>query len=96
MATHSSTLAWIPWTEEPRRLHSPWGCKESDMTERLHFHFPALGIRPDSHLPTLCASSKPGVAPQQERTKGLNPVLQFMLDSSSKLLYLQGSRFPHV
>ena len=32
MATHSSTLAWkIPWTEEPGG--------ESDMTERLHFHF---------------------------------------------------------
>ena len=34
MATHSSTLAWkIPW-EEP----GPWGRKESDMTERLHFN----------------------------------------------------------
>ena len=38
MATHSSTLAWkIPWTEEHSRLLSPWGRKESDMTERLHF-----------------------------------------------------------
>ena len=39
MATHSSTLAWrIPWR---RSLvgYSPWGRKESDMTERLHFHF---------------------------------------------------------
>ena len=36
MATHSSILAWrIPWTEEPGRLYSPWGCKELDMTERL-------------------------------------------------------------
>ena len=36
MAIHSSTTAWkIPWTEEPGRLHS----KESDTTERLHFHF---------------------------------------------------------
>ena len=37
MATHSSTLAWkIPWT---RSLvgYSPWGRKESDTTERLHF-----------------------------------------------------------
>ena len=26
MATHSSILAWrVPWTEEPGRLHSPWG-----------------------------------------------------------------------
>ena len=40
MAIHSSILAWkIPWTEEPVRLYSPWGRKESDTTERLHFHF---------------------------------------------------------
>ena len=33
MATHSSILAWrISWTEEPGR-HSPWGHKESDLTE---------------------------------------------------------------
>ena len=39
MATHSSTLAWkTPWTEEPGGLQS-WGRKESDTTERLHFHF---------------------------------------------------------
>ena len=39
MATHSSTLAWkIPWTEEPGGL-SPWGRKELDTTEQLHFHF---------------------------------------------------------
>ena len=37
MATHSSTLAWkIPWTEEPAG-YSPWGHKELDTTERLHF-----------------------------------------------------------
>ena len=37
MATHSSILVWrIPWTEEPGGLYSPWGRKESDMTERLH------------------------------------------------------------
>ena len=37
--THSSTLTWgIPGTEEPGG-RSPWGCEESDMTERLHFHF---------------------------------------------------------
>ena len=38
MATHSSILAWkIPWTEDPGRLQSM--DKESDTTERLHFHF---------------------------------------------------------
>ena len=38
MATHSSILAWkIPW----RSLvgYSPWGHRESDTTEQLHFHF---------------------------------------------------------
>ena len=40
MATHSSILAWkIPWMEEPVG-YSPWGCKESDTTEQLHFHLP--------------------------------------------------------
>ena len=32
----SSILAWrIPWTEEPGGLHSLWGHRESDLTERL-------------------------------------------------------------
>ena len=35
MATQSSILVWeIPWTEEPGSGYSPWGYKESDMTER--------------------------------------------------------------
>ena len=35
MATLSSILAWrTPWAEEPS--YSPWGCKESDMTEQLN------------------------------------------------------------
>ena len=35
MAIHSSSIAWkIPWTEEPGRLHSPWGRKELDTTEQ--------------------------------------------------------------
>ena len=39
MATHSSILAWrIPWMEEPGGQQS-MGFKESDKTERLHFHF---------------------------------------------------------
>ena len=43
MATRSSTLAWkIQWTEEPGRLSSPWGHKESDTTELLHFHFSSI------------------------------------------------------
>ena len=39
MAPHSSALAWkIPWMEEPGGRWS-MGRKESDMTERLRFHF---------------------------------------------------------
>ena len=35
MATHSTILVWkIPRTEEPGG-YSPWGRKESDMTEQL-------------------------------------------------------------
>ena len=38
--THSSILAWIiPWTEEPGRVYTLWGCRESDTTEHLtHIH----------------------------------------------------------
>ena len=50
MATHSSILARkIPWTEEPGRLQ-PIGSQESDMTDRLHFHFPWWDLK-RSHLP---------------------------------------------
>ena len=53
MASHSSTLAWrIPVTEEPGRLQS-MGCKESDMTERLHFHFHALEKEMATHSSVL-------------------------------------------
>ena len=39
MATRSSFLVWeMPWTEEPGGLQS-WGCKATDMTERLTLLF---------------------------------------------------------
>ena len=45
MTIHSRTLAWkIPWMEEPDS-YSPWGHKESNTTEWLHFtslHFYTL------------------------------------------------------
>ena len=65
MATHSSTLAWkIPWTEEPSRLQS-MGRKESDRTERLHFH--ALEKEMATHSSILAwrvpGSGEPGGLP---------------------------------
>ena len=50
MAPHSSTLAWkIPWAEEPGR-----GREESDMTERLHFHFSRSRIGERNGNPLQC------------------------------------------
>ena len=47
MAIHSSAIAWkIPWTEEL----GPWGRKESDTTERLHFPFKLTFFSPLSFL----------------------------------------------
>ena len=40
MVTHPSILAWrIPWTEDPGRLYSLWGHRESDTTELLTLHY---------------------------------------------------------
>ena len=40
MATHSGILAWrIHPMDRSLAGHSPWGCKESDTTKRLYFHF---------------------------------------------------------
>ena len=55
MAPHSSTLACkIPWTEEPGR-RSPWGHKELDMTEQLHFHFSLSCIGGGNGNPLQCS-----------------------------------------
>ena len=53
MATHSPILVWeIPRTAEPGGLQS-MGSQESDTTERLNHHHPALGLnqaaQPISH-----------------------------------------------
>ena len=54
-APHSSTLAWkSPWMEEPGG-YSPWGHKESDMTERLRFHFSLSGRGEGNGNPLQCS-----------------------------------------
>ena len=57
MATHSSILAWrISWTEELGGLQSTGG-KESDTTERLHFHLWLInfvvGKKPTQHCKAI-------------------------------------------
>ena len=55
MTTHSSVLAWrIAWTEEPGGLQS-WGHKESDVTERLHFHFSLSCFGEGNGKPLQCS-----------------------------------------
>ena len=56
MATHSSILAWrTPWMEAPGGLHSPWGRKESDTTERLHFCFlQCMKVKSESEVTQFC------------------------------------------
>ena len=84
MAPHSSTLAWkIPWMEEPGGC-SPWGHKESDTTERLHFHFSLSCIGEGNGNPLQCSclenprdggawwAAVYGVAQSQTRLKQLS------------------------
>ena len=64
MATHSNTLAWKTLlTEEPGGLQSV-GCKESDPTERLNFHFQCIYFdttlkfmpySPSHRVPMVCS-----------------------------------------
>ena len=46
---------------------SPWGCKMSDMTEQLHFHFPALEKEMATHSSVLAwripGTGEPGGLP---------------------------------
>ena len=66
MATHSQILAWeIPWTEEPAGLYSPWGCKESDMTEHAHTHTHAQ--RAEDRRDLTAWASVPGLASPSRR-----------------------------
>ena len=39
MATHSSNLVWRIHGQRILAGYSPWGCKESGMTEWLHYYF---------------------------------------------------------
>ena len=60
-------VAKIPWMEEPGRLQS-MGSLESDMSERLHFHF-SLSFTEGNGSPLQCSclenprDGKPGGLP---------------------------------
>ena len=84
MATHSSTLAWrSPWTEEPGG-HSPWNCKESDVTKNTHTH-----THTHSHtqqLPVCFTPLVSSVVQSSERTISIN-VQGFLLKASRSVCH---------
>ena len=55
MAPHSRTLAWKIHGRRSLVGCSPWGRKESDTTERLHFHFSFSCIREGTGNPLQCS-----------------------------------------
>ena len=107
MAPYSSTLAWkIPWMEEPGRLYSPWGRKESDRTERLHFHFSEYICQSQSPNLSLLPYSLVTISFSTSVTLLLFCKITFLRDicwtqrlkaepSDSKLFVLQDSRIKH-
>ena len=77
--------------EIPRTLlgYSPWGCKESDTTERLHFFFHcSLGLpRWLSGKESACNARDPGSIPGSGRSPGEgngNPLQYSCLENSMR------------
>ena len=50
----SGVATWeIPWTEEPGRLHSPWGCKRAGddlVTEHIRTHTSCILIKLEENI----------------------------------------------
>ena len=55
MAPHSSALTWKIHGQRSLVGCSPWGRKESDPTERLHFHFSVSCIGEGNGIPLQCS-----------------------------------------
>ena len=102
MEPHSSTFAWkIPWTEEPGGLQS-MGSLESDMTERLHFHFSLSRIAEGNGNPLQCSClENPGDREAQRATvygvtQSRTRLKRLSSSSNSKILFWQHhSKFSH-
>ena len=81
MATHSSILAWESHGRRSLVGYSPWGCKELDTTERLHFQF---------HIVTVSQFS-PSVVSNPLRPHGLQhglPVHHQLLEFTQTHVHL--------
>ena len=53
MATHSSILPGKSHGQRSLLGYSPWGCKESDMTEQLSMHVPMRDTSFSINLPSF-------------------------------------------
>ena len=65
------TPVLLPGKSHGRRSlegYSPWGCEESDTTERLHFHFSLSCIGEGNGNPLQCSSLE---NPMEEEAGGL-------------------------
>ena len=84
MAIHSSAIAWKIHGQRSLIGYSPWGRKESDTTERIHFHFTQgtyiqmweerLLVRTRRHLAEVshkrCATTSPDLRSLKQSTHG--------------------------
>ena len=98
MAPHSSNLAWKIHWRRSLEGSSPWGHEESDMTERLHFHFSlsCIGEANGNLLQCSCLENPRdrgawwaavyGVAQSQTRLKQLSSSSSRMHSTVSSLL----------
>ena len=59
MATHSSTLPGKSHGQSSLAGYSPWGRKESDMTEQLHFTLPNIYYNSAEIQKLACPSESP-------------------------------------
>ena len=100
MALHSSTLAWKIHGQRSLVGCSPWGHKESDTTERLHFHFSLSCTGEGNGNPLQCScletprdggawwAAVSGVAQSRTRLKRLRSSSSSIMSSMSKPVIL--------
>ena len=72
MAPHSSTVAWKSHGQRSLVGCSPRGPEESDLAERLHFHFSLLCIGEGNGNPLQCScgeNPRDGVTQSRTRLK---------------------------
>ena len=91
MVIHSSILAGKSYRQRSLAGYSPWGRKESDTTERLHFYFQYLGWVSDHSVsslppqpPMALIFSRPVVGTAQREEKSFSG-LSHLVDSVSLL-----------